>query len=260
MSQPLRRRLLAPAALLSCALTLAPALAAEPADQLAQQLIALRAEVEALNAELAIVREENRTTMAGLSAQKAELEASLARQQLALRQVSENLAEREAAAEAAGVASDVLKPILLEAADRLDRQIAAGVPFKQAERRASLKELRDQLETDKLPAPRAANRLWAFLEDEFRLTRDNAIQRQTIELGGETMLADVAKLGTVMMFFRTDDQRLGSVQRSGQDWSYVQATDKADIDRIAALFDALDKQIRQGFFELPNALLSGGAK
>ncbi|MCB1629379.1 MAG: DUF3450 family protein [Xanthomonadales bacterium] len=252
----------AAATLLSCALLPLGAQAADQADQLAQQLITLRAEVESLNAELAIVREENRTAMAGLSAQKAELEASLARQQLTLRQVRDNLNERETAAADAGVASDVLQPILLSAIDRLDGFIAGGLPFKQEERRAGLKELRDQIETGKLPASRAANRLWAFLEDEFRLTRDNAIQRQTIHLDGETMLADVAKLGTVMMFFRTDDQRVGTVRRAGGDWQFAVASDEASADRIRGLFDALDKQIRQGFFELPNALLvgTGGAR
>ena len=222
----------AAATLLSCALLPLGAQAADQADQLAQQLITLRAEVESLNAELAIVREENRTAMAGLSAQKAELEASLARQQLTLRQVRDNLNERETAAADAGVASDVLQPILLSAIDRLDGFIAGGLPFKQEERRAGLKELRDQIETGKLPASRAANRLWAFLEDEFRLTRDNAIQRQTIHLDGETMLADVAKLGTVMMFFRTDDQRVGTVRRAGNGRAALAEIDRHPPDLI----------------------------
>jgi hypothetical protein len=251
--------LAAAASLLCLTFQGAPALAQE-ADSLARQLITLRAEVESLNGELAIVRDENRTAMAGLSAQKAELDTALARQQLTVRQIRENLEERENLAAQAGVATDVLKPVLLDAVDRLSASIQRGLPFKREERLAGLKELRDQIETDKLAAPRAANRLWAFLEDEFRLTRDNAIQRQTINVEGEAMLADVAKIGTVMMFFRTDDRRYGSVRRSGSDWNFVLASDKAEQERIAALFDALGKQIRQGFFELPNALIAGGAQ
>ncbi len=233
---------------------------AQEADTLAAQLIALRAEVESLNSELVIAREENRTAMAGLSTQKAELDTALARQQLTLRQVRQSLDERLELAAQAGVATDVLKPVLLDAIDRLNTSITRGIPFKREERLAGLKELRDQIETDKLAAPRAANRLWAFLEDEFRLTRDNAIQRQTIQLDGEAMLADVAKIGTVMMFFRTDDRRYGAVRRSGGDWQFVVAQDEPERKRIAALFDALNKQIRQGFFELPNALIAGGAQ
>ncbi|MCA9240384.1 MAG: hypothetical protein KDA37_09300 [Planctomycetales bacterium] len=58
----------------------APLRAAEP---LAERLIALRGEVEQLNSELELTREEQRTTLAGLNAQKAELKASVDRQQLA---------------------------------------------------------------------------------------------------------------------------------------------------------------------------------
>lgn len=251
--------LAAAASLLCLAFQSAP-LRAQEADSLARQLIALRADVEALNGELAIVREENRTAMAGLSAQKAELAAALARQQLTVRQIRESLGERENLAAQAGVATDVLKPILLDAVDRLTASIRRGLPFKREERLAGLKELRDQIETDKLAAPRAANRLWAFLEDEFRLTRDNTLQRQTIQIDGEAMLADVAKIGTVMMFFRTDDRRYGAVRQSGGDWRFEVASNKAEQERIAALFDALGKQIRQGFFEVPNALIAGGAQ
>ena len=106
----------------------------------------------------------------------------------------------------------------------------------------------------------AANRLWAFIEDEFRITKDNAIQRQTIDLDGEKMLADVAKLGTVMLLFRTDDGRFGTVRKDGMSWRFEVADNEDDQKRIATLFDALGKQIRQGFFELPNALIAGGAK
>jgi hypothetical protein len=233
---------------------------AQQTDTLAAQLISLRADVESLNNELSIAREEHRTAMAGLSTQKAELDTALARQQLTLRQIRENLNERQELAAEAGVATDVLKPILLDAIDRLNASINRGIPFKRDERLAGLKELRDQVEADKLAAPRAANRLWAFLEDEFRLTRDNAIQRQTIRIGDESMLADVAKIGTVMMFFRTDDRRYGTVDRSGSNWEFVVAADSAESERIASLFDALGKQIRQGFFELPNALIAGGAQ
>lgn len=237
-----------------------PPVLAQEADALARQLIGLRAEVEQLNGELAIAREENRTLLAGLNAQRAEVEATLSRQQLTLKQIQNDLAKRQQAAVEAGVSGDVLTPVLLGSIARLDAQIAAGLPFKREERRAGLAELREQLSTGKLAAPRAANRLWAFLEDEFRLTRDNTMQRQTISLNGERLLVDVAKLGSMMLLFRTDDGRYGAVRRDGGEWRFELAADEADARRIATLFDALRKQIRQGFFELPNVLASGGGQ
>jgi len=247
------------AAILACQLLAATAHGQDIAP-LEQRLITLRAEVEQLNSELVIAREENRTVLAGLNAQKADMAANLNRQRLTIKQIQGDLRERKEAAAAAGVAGQTLRPILIAATDRLATSISHGLPFKREERLGNLSELRDQIESGKLVEPRAANRLWAFIEDEIRITKDNAIQRQTIDLEGERMLADVAKLGTVMLLFRTDDGRLGVVSKEASQWRFEVATEPADQERIAALFDALGKQIRQGFFELPNALIAGGAQ
>jgi hypothetical protein len=176
-----------------------------------------------------------------------------------VRKLRDDLAKREAEASAAGVAGDALKPVLLDAIDGLRRQIASGIPFKQAERLAEIDELKRQVEAGTLAPPRGANRLWAFYEDEFRITRETGLHQQTIRIGDEQLLADVAKVGSVMLLFKTDDDRVGSARRGPSGWSFEVATDEAEQTRIVALFDSLDKQIRQGYFELPAALaVSGG--
>ena len=143
--------------------------------------------------------------------------------------------------------------------DELRARIAAGLPFKQAERLAQLDDLKRQLEGGALPPPRAANRLWAAYEDEFRVTRENGIHSQTITLDGAEVLVDVAKVGSMMLFFRAPDGRVGMARRSGSDWRFEALTDEARQKQVLAYFDALGKQIRQGWFELPNGL-AGGAR
>ena len=101
--------------------------------------------------------------------------------------------------------------------------------------------------------------MWAFYEDEFRLTRENGIHAQTISLEGAEVLADVAKVGSMMLFFRTADGRMGAARKAGAEWRFEVASDEADRQRIAAWFDSLTKQIRQGWFELPNTM-AGGAR
>ncbi len=108
--------------------------------------------------------------------------------------------------------------------------------------------------TGAIPPARAANRLWALYEDEFRLTRENGLFSQTIDLGRERVLADVVRLGSMALYFRTQDGRVGLARRADNDWRFVTVDDAADQERINALFDALRKQIRQGYFELPLAL------
>jgi len=227
-------------------------------DPLTERLIALRGEVEQLNSDLGLLREEQRSVLAGLNAQRAELAASVDRQGLLVREAQSKLAEAEGRAVEAGASGDSLTPLLLDAIAALSAQVSTGLPFKVEERLTELEGFRTQLQNGTLSASRGVNRLWAFFEDEFRLTRENSMHPQTIALGNERVLADVAKLGSMALYFRTQDGRLGQAQRTANGWSFVAATDKETKLRIAAVFDALGKQIRSGYFELP--LVAGGAQ
>ncbi len=246
---------------LGLALSLAfalPAIAQGGADPLAERLIQLRGEVEQINGELELLREEQRTVLAGLNAQRAELAASVDRQQLLAREAAAKLAEAEARAAEAGASGDALTPLLLAAVDALSASVRAGLPFKIEERLAELDGFRTQLGNGSLSPARGVNRLWAFYEDEFRLTRENGLHSQTLQVGDERVLADVAKLGAMALYFRTQDGRYGRAERAGTGWRFVELTDRADQQRVVALFDALRKQIRSGWFELP--LAAGGGR
>lgn len=243
---------------LALSVLLPQAVVAQEADQLSQRLIALRGEVEALNGELELLREEQRTSLQGLAQQKAELENNLKRQQLAQQEARDKVARLDAERDTVGAAGDALTPVMLSAIDGMRAQVAAGLPFKTDERVAVLDEIRDGLATGQLPPHRAANRLWAFHEDEFRVVRETGLHQQTIKLGDEQVLAQVAKVGSVMLMFKAPDGRLGAARRTASGWTWQESTDEADKQRIAALFDALGKQIRQGYFELPAALAASG--
>lgn len=227
---------------------------AQETGELAEALIRLRGEVEQLNSELELLRQEQRTTLGGLAAQRADLQAQLERQQRSTRELAQRRDAAMEAAQAAGVAGQLLAPVLRTALDGLDAGIAAGLPFKRDERLGVVAELRAQLDSGALPPERAVNRLWALYEDELRLTRDNSLHSQPIPLDGERVLADVAKLGMVALYFRTSDGRLGHAQRSAQGWTFQRVEDPADIAAVAAVFDALGKQIRQGYFVLPGTV------
>lgn len=234
---------------------------AQEAENLAEELVKLRTEVEQLNSELDLAREEARTTLAGLTAQKTELQGQLDRQQLATQEQAQKLEEARGKVAEAGIEGAELKPVLIDAVDAIDRHIRATLPFKRDERLAALNDLRTRIANDTVPPHRAANQVWAFVEDELRLTRENGTFSQTIELDGERVLADVAKVGNILLYFRTSDGRVGRLAQTGGDWRYVQVTDSGDVARINALFDAYRKQIRQGWFELPLAAASiGGAQ
>ena len=227
-------------------------------SNLAEALVELRSDIETLNAELTDLTEQHRAQMASLAAQRGELEASKRREDLRIRELEEDLEGNKERAAEAGVASEALIPVAENAIARLMTHIDGGFPFKQAERRMAVENLQDQLATGAVSPARVVNRLWSFYEDELRLSRENGLYSQTIELEGESVLADVAKLGVVAMYFETRDGRLGYATQTNGDWEFIEASGGGQRQQIRSLFDSLRKQIRAGLFELPNGSIQLG--
>lgn len=225
-------------------------------DPLTESLIKLRAEVDQLQTELDIQRQEHKAKMASLVTQSGDLENQNKRQEIALNQLKERLSEMYAKASEAGASSSELMPFLEQAIEKSQSVVNQGIPFKKKERLAVLEELSTELRSGKLDAYRGTNRLWAFMEDEMRMTRENGIYSQTILLDGQQVLADVAKIGNMLLYFKTKDEQYGLIKKRGSDWQYVVADSPNNQKAIASLFDSLQKQIRQGYFTLPNPLES----
>jgi len=223
-------------------------------NTLTSRLIQMRGQVDQLQSDLNLKREEHKNRMAYLTAQLTETEASRDREALRVRQLEEDLEQMKSDVAAAGATSETLTPIILQYLAELREQVRTGFPFKVGERMAELDEIESRLNTDVITAPRAFNRLWAFVEDELRITRENAIYTQSINLNGDNVLVDIAKLGNAMMYFRTRDLSYGRAVETPQGWRFELLDSAGDQELVARLFDSLRKQIRQGYFRLPNAL------
>ncbi|MEN1729690.1 MAG: DUF3450 family protein [Pseudomonadota bacterium] len=234
----------------------APLSAQESLDNLAEELVRLRGEVESLNTELNSLNDQHRAEMNALAAQKGDLEATARREDLRIRQLDQDLADNRQRAADAGLAGEALIPVAQSVIADLQASIEGGLPFKVGERLDALNEIRSQLESGSQAPPRIINRLWSFYEDELRLTRENGLYSQVIPLDGGRVLADVAKLGSVAMYFQTRDGRMGQVVRQGADWRFVEVEEAVSRNQVANLFDSLQKQIRTGFFELPNGSIA----
>lgn len=229
----------------------------ESLDNLARELIRLRNQVESLYSELQRKRENFRTELRSLASQKAELEANKRREELSIQQLEKTLAEKRERARRAGAASEELQPVVMDSIGRLKSGIMTAMPFKRQERINALEELESQLRSGAVTAQRAVNRLWGFYEDELRLTRENGIHSQVIAVEGKEMLVDVARLGTVLMYFRTKDDRYGMAVPGNDEWSFRYAKEGDNARLIRHLFESLQKQIRTGYFALPNPGIPG---
>ncbi len=238
---------------------LVPALAVGADDDLstlAERLIELRGEVEALNDNIESQQQEHRNRMSSLTQRRAELDAQIQRQDLEVKKLQKEIDELRA--ESTGLSEEIatLEPLVKDASNRLEARVRASLPYMTDERTADLAEVLRKMEAEEITAARALNNIWTFFEDELRLARESEMFRQTIEVDGKEQLADVVRLGMVMLFFRTGDEQFGYAVRKGDSWVYETASG-SDRSRIEELFAAFEKQVRTGFFVVPNALPGG---
>ena len=86
------------------------------------------------------------------------------------------------------------------------------------------------------------------------MQRESVVYRQEIAINGQSVLADVLRVGMVMMFYRVKGQGVGYAKRTNNTWTYVQSTDPEDVKQIELAFEQFGKQVRVGSFVLPNQL------
>lgn len=224
-------------------------------ENLAKSLAKLRGEVETLQTQLDMEKEKHSSRMVALNSQLADLSVEERRQKLSIEKLQNSIGKLTESTKKAEQSGDSLKPVLLTILNDYKQYIQAGFPFKKDDRLKAVTDLENNLNNQLIDPNKAINQTWALIEDEIRLSKENGIYQQTIELNGENLLVDIAKLGTVFLFFQTRDNQSGMAKRSAEGgWKYEVVDNSGDIDRIKILFDSLKKQIRQGYFEIPNPL------
>jgi DNA repair exonuclease SbcCD ATPase subunit len=220
---------------------------------LSEQIAARRARVEALQEEVQQTRRQYEEEVRSVAAQIADVEVQINREELRLAQIQQDIDQaRQSIAAAEDSVADV-EPLVLTTLEELRTYIQSALPFQVEDRMEEVDQLERLLDQDTLDAQTILSRLWNTLESEYRLTEESGLFRQTIVVGGEPQLAEVARLGMVMLYFKTFDDRFGyAVPDGNANWSYVAAATREESDQIEALFEALRRNLREGFFTLPN--------
>lgn len=255
------RRLAGSAIIVALVLAAAAAMASDgDISALAEELAGLRSQVEGLSADVEAKKDDIDARLRSTRAQKSDLELHIQKETTRLKQLRGRVSEhRDKIAEQTD-SRQQLEPAVKAAIERIRANVEQSLPFKRAERLAELDKLTEQLDQGLLTPHKATSRLWQFVEDELRLARENGLYRQVIEVDDEEMLAQVARLGMVAVYFRTDDGRLGRAERVDGAWRWTTLRQKQDRERVDHLFESFRKNIRVGYFEIPNALPQEGQR
>ncbi|MEA3434336.1 MAG: DUF3450 family protein [Campylobacterota bacterium] len=228
--------------------------------EMVKSIMKLRADVEGLYTQVDEDKDNYKSQMKSYALQISDTEAQINRQETSLKLTQQNVEETEKKLETLGSATVDLAPIVNASIDALAKEIKAGIPFKANERTASLMQIKNDMKNGDITQEKALALTWAGYDDALRLTKEIGQFKQEITLGGKETMAKIAKIGSVMMFFATPDDIVGYVKKSKEGYKYIVATDTTEREQIIDLFDSLQKQIRTGYFTLPNALLLRGAK
>lgn len=227
---------------------------AEEISGLAKRLSDLRGEVESLSDELSTQKNDLHEELRSFARQKSELELEIQREEMRVQKMRQAVAQKRAENEAQKGSNQSLAPVFEEHIAKTRGYVENSLPFRRKERLAELAKLNEQFQSGLLAPQRALNRLWSFIEDELRMTRESGLFAQPVVVDGKEQLADVVRVGMVMMYFRTPEEEYGATEHVDGEWRFRTIDDHDEQKRIRSLFDTFKKQIRVGYFELPNAL------
>jgi uncharacterized phage infection (PIP) family protein YhgE len=228
-------------------------------QQLAERIAEKRAKVERLSNQIEQEKNQYNEELRSLQAQIGDVEVQINRQQTRLAEIRSDIQEVRQEMQASQTSLEDIKPLVARTLEGLKSYIRNGLPFQVSERISEVETLERLLNEGNLDTQTILTRVWNMIESEFRMTTESGIFRQTITVDGEEQLAEVARLGTVLLYFKTFDDRYGyAVPADGGDgWSYRLAHNRTERQQIVTLFDSLRKNLRQGFFTVPNPYAEG---
>ena len=228
--------------------------------EMINSIMKLRGDVEGLYSQIDENKDNYKSQMKSYAMQVADNEAQINRKETALKVANAEMKKLEETIAAKGATASDLTPMITTALNNLKTIIKTGIPFKVDDRVADIEKIKADLKSGNITQEKALSLTWASYDDVLRMTKEIGIFKQQINVGGEEKLAKVAKIGSTMLFFITPDEQMGYANRSGDKYMFVAVDDTQSKKEIHDLFDALLKQIRTGYFTLPNALLVSGAK
>lgn len=220
----------------------------------AKELESLRSQVDSLDAQVREARTSGLADIRALVGRRGELKLQLDRQEVRYRAAKSSVKSLEGKIAARKQSGEAFVPVVKEALGALREQIRKGLPYRVRQRLMALQEIEKEWQTGSTSTEGAAAKIWRFIEDELRLTEEVIFTKLplTLNRGKARRMVRVARLGMVAMFAELGGGKYGHfVRDSKKRWRH-QRIQKASVRKeVAKLFDALDKNILEGAYELP---------
>ena len=207
---------------------------------IAQAVSEMRADVDALAEQLESQRLASSEELSGLRAERAELQRQVRLEQIRRDTLAQLFAERtKRVDEHEGRMRTLLSPIS-RSVEVAKQYVSATLPFKREERLRRLNKIEGDLAVTHPDVGRALTNLWRFVEEEEAIAGEIGLAQQVIELDNRRLLAEVARVGMALMYFRLPTGELGWVVQSEAGWRYELIQAPLLNATVSKIFDDLE--------------------
>ena len=223
-------------------------------ENIAQELVDIRQQISHLHDNINFKKDKFHDQIRSYANQKNDLVVKISRADLNIKDLQRELNKLTELNDKKFQSYDEIEPVLKSAIKSLRASIEVSIPFKLKERLQALDDIRHRLETNIISPNKAANHLWAFVEDELVLGRSSGIYNESIRINGENKLVKVLRLGKIAMFYKTPNEGYGVLRNSQGNWKQSVVESGENTRQLDNLFDSFAKNIRNGLFTVPNFL------
>lgn len=223
-------------------------------ENISQELVNIRQQIETLHNQISYAKAAYKDQMRSYSNQKSDLDVRISRADLNIKDLQRELKKLTDSGREKSRSKNDITPVLKQAIVALRNSISTSLPFKLDQRLSALNEIGARLDANLISPNKAANQLWAFVEDELMLGKSSGIYNDTLYIDGQDKLVKVLRIGKIAMFYKTHDGHFGVIQKQGEHWQQRPVDTSDNVALLDKLFDSFSKNIRNGQFTTPNFL------
>ncbi|MGD9546612.1 MAG: DUF3450 domain-containing protein [Candidatus Krumholzibacteriia bacterium] len=142
---------------------------------------------------------------------------------------------------------------------RLEDSVSRSLPFLPGERRFRLETLRDELSRPDIASAEKLRRLLEALQVEAAYGATAEVYQGEIEVAGETIFADILRLGRVALFWMTPDRKQAGTYDQGEG-AWLALADGGARRRIGLAMEMASRLRPVELIELPLGRIAPAAE
>lgn len=221
---------------------------------LSKKLVALRASVDQLTAQIRLERTQHLLTLRGQENRRSQLQLLIDQEKLRLQRLRNQRKQLSHKIDTRKRSRKDIRKALEHALRSVKKGILDSLPYRRKERLALLTRLEVRLQAGRIDAEQGVAALWRILEDELRLT--SIVEKAEIPLvlkkGQRPRLVKIVRVGMIALFVREGKGQFGRMVRNQKGkWLYLPVESAEGNKQIAKLFQNLERQLREGLYRLP---------